>query len=685
MSATAIETAQAAAAPAARRWPARVLPLDLVSARVLDATLAAAVFATGLAVYWVTLAPGLTYVSLDGNELATVPHQLGLLHSPGYPFYTWVGKLFTYLPLGDVAYRMNLLSAVGAAGAAALLYGIVLLLARNRTAAFFAALIFAFSPTLWSQAVITEVYAPNVFMLALTLFLFLSWGERLRRRSVAAGSDRRAAVLFSAACLTFGLSLGTHLSNLALVPALAVYVFLSSRGAGLSRRSFLVGGGLFLLAACQFVWLPLRASTLNDELMLRYAPHDLRGVYDYMFNVFHGDLFAFPLTEAPRRITVYAGLVDDNFGLWGAGLALIGIWDMLHRCRRALCLLALAYMAEIAFFTQYNVTDIAVFFIPAHLIFAVFIAFGVRWLGERSLRLLSRLRVGKTLVRGCLGLLLVLPVASPLSHNWEANRHSGDTTVKDFYSHVFRVLPQDSLLLGRPGVPGFDLFHLPLVYGWRPDVAIPQVESPAALTVDELGGRPLYVTAGPDVLESEQALERDSPLLKELWYVPVLAAPSVHVSWLGGHPLTLYEARREPPPFLIQTAAPQHHLGRVMDGVELIGFDLDRTEVVAGGTLHITLYWRPLKAPVLNYYKVSTILGDDRYRETHTLGFGLIRRYQQEHQFQPGSIVIEDYDLVVMSGLSKGEHTLRLATCDFGAFGSKTEEWLDLAELRVVD
>ncbi len=122
-----------------------------------------------------------------------------------------------------------------------------------------------------------------------------------------------------------------------------------------------------------------------------------------------------------------------------------------------------------------------------------------------------------------------------------------------------------------------------------------------------------------------------------------------------------------------------------MDGVEFVGFDLDRTEVAAGGTLHIRLYWRPLEAPVLNYYRVSTVLGDDRYRETHTLGFDLLRRYQREDRFRPGDVIVEDYNLVVMSSLPAGEHTLRLGTCDFGSFGSRTEEWLDLTEIRVVD
>jgi len=684
MNATALETAQAAATQSGHHWRTRVLPWEIVSARVLDAVLATAVFVVGMAVYCATLAPGLTYVSLDGNELATVPHQLGLAHSPGYPFYTWIGKLFTYLPVGDVAYRMNLMSAVGAAGTAALLYGIIVLLTRSRAAAVFAALLFSFSSALWSQAVITEVYAPNVFMMALTLFLFLSWGERLRHHEPTAVRDRRATILFGAACLSFGLSLGTHISNLALVPGLVIYVFLASGGTSVSAKTFLLGGGLFLLGACQFLWLPLRAGTLNDELMIRHAPDNWRSVFDYMFNVFDVSWFGFPLSALPERIHVYAELVGDNFGLWGVGFAMIGIWDMLYRRKKAFYLLGLTYLVEVVYFTQYNVPDIDVFFIPAHLAFVVFIAFGVRWVIDAAARLGRRSGRWTVPVRGCLAVCLVFPVAFQLHANWTRNDHSSDTTIEDFYTHAFQALPQNSVLVGHSGVPGFDIFYYHLARGWRPDVLVPQEEQPDSLRAEDMAGRPIYTTA-PDVIDTGPRPEGTGSGPDALWYVPVLAAPSVHVSWLGGHPLILYQAQAEPPLLVVRTATPQYQVGEVMDRVEFVGFDLDRTEVAAGGTLHVRLYWRPLEAPVLNYYRVSTVLGDDLYRETHTLGFDLLRRYQREDRFRPGDVIVEDYDLVVMSSLPAGEHMLRLGTCDFGSFGSRTEEWLDLTEIRVVD
>lgn len=677
---------ETAAAEGVRARISRALPATLVSARALDWALAGAIFAITFAVYNLTLAPGLTYASLDGNELATVPHQLGLLHSPGYPLYTWSGKLFTLVPVGDVAHRMNLMSATGAAGACALLYAIVVLLTRSRPVALFAAFLFSFSPTLWSQAVITEVYAPNAFMFALAVFLFLSWGSRVWRRMGPALGDSTAGLLFCGGCFALGLSLGTHLSNLALAPALVVYVLVLRDLRPLDARTSLAAAGLFALAACQFIWLPLRAGTLNDELMLRYKPDDVGNIYAYVFNVFSEDRFAFPLSALPDRLSTYAGLLNENFGIIGCGLAVAGAWDMIRRQRKAFCFLSVAYLVEIAYFTQYNVPDIDVFFIPAHLLFAVFVAFGVRWLFTATVGVAPRRPATRAVLSLSFCALFAVPLTLQLSDGWSRNDRSRDTTVKDFYEEVFRTVPEGSVLLGRPGVPGFDLFHHYLMSSRRPDIDVPQLEAPDAFTAAELRGRPLYLTAAPDVIrQSTKEVDGQTLLPQDLWYVPVLAAPSWHVSWLGGHPLTLYRAQSEPPPFVLREAAhPQHTVGVEMDGVRLLGFDIDRARVAAGDTLHPKLYWEAVKPPALSFYKVSLVLGDARFRETHTLGFGLIERLRREERLSAGFRFVEDYRLVVASGLPAGRHTLRLMTCDFGTMGSREETSVDLIEIDVV-
>lgn len=655
----------------------RALSTSLVSTRVLDFALGLGVFALGFAIYNATLAPGLTYVSLDGNEAATVPHQLGLMHSPGYPLYIWLGKLFTLLPAGDAARCMNMMSAVSGAGACVLLFAVAALLTKSRLAALFIALLFTFSPTLWSQAVITEVYAPNTFMLALTLFLILAWGEGLRRRLPGTAAGSKSSLLFGAACLVFGLSLGTHLSNLALLPALVLYVFLLRRMGSLHVKPLLAGGGFFALGACQFVWLPLRASTLNDDLMLRYRPHDLLSTYNYLFNVFQNIRFAFPLQALPERLSVYAGLLNDNFGVWGCALGLVGMWDMFRRQRTVLCFLTVAYLIEVAYFLEYNVPDISVFFLPAHLIFAVWIAFGVRRLLDSARGLAPQRWTAKAAISLSFCAIFALPLSHQLTSGLSQFDHSDDTSVGDFYTHVFAALPQDSVLLGRPGVPGFDLFYHYLIRASRPDVEVPQLKSPYGVPPSELENRPLYLTASREVVELHQQLPAG------LWYAPVLAAPSKFVSWLGGHTLILYEAQKEAPAVVVRDAKPQYTVGREMDGVRLLGFDIDKTQVAAGDTLHLRLYWQIEKEPALDLYKVALVLGDDRYREIHTLGFGLVARLRQEKHIAAGDTLVEDYPLVVMSSLPEGPQTLRLSTCDFGPLGSGVEDKVDLASITV--
>src|SRR5947208_5437584 len=82
--------------------------------------LGVAVFAAALLLYVRTLAPSV--LPGDYAEFQMCAAVLGVPHPTGYPLYILLGKLFTLLPVGDVAYRVNLSSAMYMAGAAALLY-----------------------------------------------------------------------------------------------------------------------------------------------------------------------------------------------------------------------------------------------------------------------------------------------------------------------------------------------------------------------------------------------------------------------------------------------------------------------------------------------------------------------------------------------------------------------------------
>src|SRR5207249_2480718 len=85
----------------------------------------AGVIAGGLALlafalYVLTLAP--TALRSDSGEFHVMPWVLGIAHAPGYPLLTLLGRLVMFLPIGDPAYRVNLLDAAAAAATVGLVY-----------------------------------------------------------------------------------------------------------------------------------------------------------------------------------------------------------------------------------------------------------------------------------------------------------------------------------------------------------------------------------------------------------------------------------------------------------------------------------------------------------------------------------------------------------------------------------
>lgn len=66
-------------------------------------------------------APGLYWG--DSAEMAAVSCDLGVAHSPGYPLYTQLSRVFSWLPISEYPFRLNVMSAVLTALSALLLFG----------------------------------------------------------------------------------------------------------------------------------------------------------------------------------------------------------------------------------------------------------------------------------------------------------------------------------------------------------------------------------------------------------------------------------------------------------------------------------------------------------------------------------------------------------------------------------
>src|SRR4051812_42753987 len=167
-----------------------------------------------LALYVRTLAP--TLLLGDGAEFQTLAATLGMAHPTGYPIYLILGKLFTWLPIGSVAYRVNLLSACAAALAVALLYLLGRRLGIRGSAALVGPLALGVCNLFWWHAVIAEVYTLGAAFIAGILLLLFTWRHT---------GDWRWLL---AAGLLGGLSLGVHTTIMLAAPAVLIYLLVTA-------------------------------------------------------------------------------------------------------------------------------------------------------------------------------------------------------------------------------------------------------------------------------------------------------------------------------------------------------------------------------------------------------------------------------------------------------------------------
>lgn len=151
-----------------------------------------AVYAMALVAYGLTASPAIGW--LDAPELSAAAVSLGVAQSPGHPLVLMLGKLGSLLPVGDLAFRVNLVSAAAAAGAATAVYAaaraaLAPMAPRsdraNTALAAALAMVVALSWALWFQGVRAEVYALEAALAIGALGCALAYRESRRARHLA--------------------------------------------------------------------------------------------------------------------------------------------------------------------------------------------------------------------------------------------------------------------------------------------------------------------------------------------------------------------------------------------------------------------------------------------------------------------------------------------------------------------
>ena len=215
--------------------------------------------------YLVTLRPDVGGTE-DSPKFQFLGQVLGTAHTPGYPFYTITTYLFTRVPLGTLAYRVNLFSAVCGVFSCVLIFLMARRLGVSRLLAAAAALACATGFPLWSNAITAEVYTLSALMSAWTVYLLIAWTQESRSRS-----------RLYAACAVFAAGLGNHLTIVGLLPAALIYGIAKDRGV-LKPRVIGIAAVIGALGVLQYGFIALR--TLQGAPYLEARATTLRGVYD---------------------------------------------------------------------------------------------------------------------------------------------------------------------------------------------------------------------------------------------------------------------------------------------------------------------------------------------------------------------------------------------------------------------
>ena len=430
-------------------------------------------FIIPLIIYLITLAPTVTFI--DSGELAAVASKLGIAHPTGYPLFTILGRVFTFLPAGDEVYRLNIMSAVMSSAALLMFFNLMVFIITDRNLpdeinsdtkkisddivfniSLSAVLVLAFSRTFWDTANAIEVYSLHTFFLVTDIYLLLKACSYDMRSEESYIRKERYWLLYA---FVLGLSFTNHLSTIFLSVG-SIYLYFSVNG--FKKDSFkriLILALPFLLGYSVYIYLFIRAE--NNVLSWGY-PHNFENFWRH----FTGKQFSIwmfsSFENASKQFSYFTNNYPAEFFYLPLLIAIPGIFEIYRKSKKLFYFTLLLFGFCILYAINYDIYDIDSYFLLAFIVTAIWFGFGL-------LFICKKLKGNVKAISFAFLLICIIP----LSQNFSKVDESKNYFVSDYTMNIFRSASENSIIFSSQ----WDFwisssFYQQYVKNIRPDIAV---------------------------------------------------------------------------------------------------------------------------------------------------------------------------------------------------------------------
>jgi len=218
---------------------------------------------------YIYTAPKVATNYADSNELIAASYTLGVPHPPGYPIFMLVGKLFSFIPIGEIAFRYSLMASfLGTLTVVFVYLSIVKIYEINKekdsgdllikfVPAIAAALSLTCAYLFWLYSLVPEVFCISNFLTSLIIYTGICWYKNKRQENPGNSQDKYPFIL----TFLFGLAFVSQQVTAFLFPPLVSLFFILDKKIFIPSRKWLKLLFAVFLSQLPIIYLPIASFT----------------------------------------------------------------------------------------------------------------------------------------------------------------------------------------------------------------------------------------------------------------------------------------------------------------------------------------------------------------------------------------------------------------------------------------